>query len=346
MSTGRARHRVTAVNAGLLLLTAAAAACGSGSTPASPATTGATTAARPPISVEYSPGLTEDIYVPQHKGRVPLVVMVPGGGWMTADPAGLAGLAAGLAAAGIAAAPTHIRAAADGVRYPVPVDDVLCAVATAASEVRSRGFTPDPVAVLGHSSGAHLAALAVLAVDDYSPACTSPVVKPNALIGLSGPYDISQVPDLASALLGTDPSDDPARWQAANPVNRANLRPDVPVLLLHGDADELVSVGYTTHFAQALKDAGHPTTVQIVPGADHQSIYTSAVSSERIASWLLTESSSGPTARHTACTSSQRGRHAAAQATDAGVQSGPSCRPTAANHDRSRMRTQWPQPRP
>jgi acetyl esterase/lipase len=292
MFTGRARHHVAAVAAALLLI-AAAAACGGGTTPASPAATGASTSARPSMSVEYSPGLTEDIYMPQHKGRVPLVVMVPGGGWTTADPAGLAGLAASLATAGIAAAPTHIRAAVDGVRYPVPVDDVLCAVAAAVSETRSHGFTPDPVAVLGHSSGAHLAALAVLAVEDYSPTCTSPMVKPNALIGLSGPYDISQVPDLATALLGTAPSGDPARWRAANPVDRANLRPDVPVLLMHGEADDMVSVGYTTHFAQALKDAGHPTTVQIVPGADHQSIYTAAVSSEPVAQWLLTLSSSG-----------------------------------------------------
>jgi acetyl esterase/lipase len=219
---------------------------------------------------------------------VPLVVLVPGGSWSTADPGGFAGLAATLAAEGVAAAPTHIRAAADGVTYPIPVEDVLCAVAGAAEHVRDRGLVPDPVAVLGHSSGAHLAALAVLAYDDYALACASPAVRPDALVGLSGPYDISQLPDLATALLGTSPDEDPDTWASANPVERADLRPDVPVLLLHGETDETVPAAFTTQFAQALEDAGHPTTVQVVPDADHQTIYQGDVAGERIVDWLRT----------------------------------------------------------
>jgi len=219
---------------------------------------------------------------------VPLVVLVPGGSWTTADPTGLVGLAAALADAGVAAVPTRIRAAADGVVYPAPVEDVLCAVAAAVERVRSRGFTPDPVAVLGHSSGANLAALAVLAVDDYSPSCGFPAVTPDALIGLSGPYDISQIPEIATALLGTSPADDPAVWASANPVERVDLRRDVPVLLLHGAADETVPLAFTTQFAQALESAGHPTTLQVVPGADHQTIYQADVAGERVAQWLLT----------------------------------------------------------
>jgi acetyl esterase/lipase len=239
------------------------------------------------VHVEYAPGLGADLFLPRRAGRVPLVVLVPGGSWTTADPSGLAGLAGHLAGAGVAAAPAAIRAAQDDVVYPVPVEDVLCAVAATVARARSLGFVPDPVAVLGHSSGAHLAALAVLTVDDVSPTCTSPLVRPAALVGLSGPYDISQVPELATALLGSSPDDDPAAWQAANPVLRAGLRPDVPVLLLHGDRDEVVPVDFTTQFARALQAAGHRTTVEVVPGADHQGVYAPEVSGDRIARWLL-----------------------------------------------------------
>lgn len=242
---------------------------------------------RPSMTIEYSPGLTEDVFLPAGAARVPLVVLVPGGSWMTADPAGLTGLAAGLAEAGVAAAPTHIRAAQDGVVYPGPVHDVLCAVAAADASMRARGLLPDPVAVLGHSSGAHLAALAVLTAGDHPSSCVSPAVTPDALIGLDGPYDISLVPELAAALLGTSPDDDPASWASANPVGQADLRPDVPVLLLHGAADETVPLAFTSQFAQALLSAGHPTTVQVVPGADHQSIYRADVAGPRVARWLL-----------------------------------------------------------
>jgi acetyl esterase/lipase len=265
--------------AAALLLGAVAGACGGSTTPAPDAPPPSTT-------VEYAPGLSEAVYLPDATGRVPLVVMVPGGGWATSDPSGLGGLAGALAEDGIAAATAHIRSAADGVVYPVPLQDVLCATAAAVAEARARGLAPGPVAVLGHSSGAHLAALAVLAVDDYPLACTSPSVRPDMLIGLSGPYDISRVPDLAVGLFGTGPDDDPASWQAANPVRRAALRPEVPVLLLHGADDEIVPVDFTSQFGEALKQAGHPTTVRILPGVDHNGIFAAEVSADLIARWM------------------------------------------------------------
>ncbi|WP_296603481.1 alpha/beta hydrolase [Nocardioides sp.] len=277
--TGRRRLS----SAAALVLTSAllAAACGSGSSDQEGA------AAPPPdATVTYAPDLTADVYLPAQTGRAPMVVLVPGGSWQTADPTGLAGLAAGLADRGVVAATAHIRAAEDDVTYPVPVEDVLCAVSGVATDARTRGFRPTRVVVLGHSSGAHLAALAVLAFDDYDPDCSSPVVEPDGLIGMSGPYDISRRSDLALALLGSEPDEDEATWQAANPVERASLRPDVPVLLMHGEDDELVPVEFTTQFADALEAAGHPTTVDLVPDVDHLGIFAADVAAEPIADWL------------------------------------------------------------
>lgn len=246
-----------------------------------------TPASDPSLTIRYAPGLTEDVYLPHRKGRVPLVVMVPGGSWTTSDPTGFAPLAADLARSGVAAVTARIRAAQDGVVYPVPVEDVLCAVAVADQRLRSRGYTPDPVAVLGHSSGAHLAALAVLTYDDFSFPCRAPAVEPEALVGLSGPYDISRMPDVASALFDVGPDGAPDAWQNANPVERADRRPDVPVLLLHGEADPTVPVDFTTQFADALEDAGHPVTVDVVPGVDHLGIFRADVAGEPVAEWLL-----------------------------------------------------------
>ena len=272
MPAGPARLRATTV---LVALAASAlASCGG------------TAVETPSATVQYATGLTEDLYLPAGATSAPLVVMVPGGGWRTADPAGLAGLAADLAHEGIAAAPVHLRAAEDGVVYPEPVEEVLCAAAVAVEEMRSRGVVPERVALLGHSSGAHLAALAVLAPDRYTSGCRAPAVAPDALIGLSGPYDISRVPDLAAALMEGEPAKDPAAWTSANPVEQATLRPDVPVLLLHGAADDVVPVSFTTQFATALEHAGHATTVQVVPRAGHEAIYRAGVAGHRIARWL------------------------------------------------------------
>ncbi|GAA1951382.1 alpha/beta hydrolase [Nocardioides panacihumi] len=266
----------------LALLAVVLSSCGS----KTPSSVESPVASQPHARIEFAPGLTEDLYLPEGVSRAPLVVLVPGGGWQTADPSGLAPLAASLADAGIAAAPTHIRAAEDGVVYPVPVEDVLCAVSAAVQGARERGVTPDRVAVLGHSSGAHLAALAVLAAADYAPRCRCPVVTPDALIGLSGPYDISRIPEVAQPLLGDAPDADPEVWASANPLERAHLRPQVPVLLLHGEADLTVPSDFTTQFARVLEDAGHPTTVRLLPDADHQTVYSAAVASGPVAAWL------------------------------------------------------------
>lgn len=256
-------------------------ACGGGSS-------GPEEAIAPPsdTTLSYGADLSADVYRPADGGRVPLVVLVPGGSWQTADPTGLAGLAQRLAENGIVAATAHIRAASDDVTYPVPVEDVLCAVSAVVADARSEGFTPSPVVVLGHSSGAHLAALAVLAFDDYDPTCSSPVVEPDVLIGLSGPYDVSRIPGIAAPLFGTDPHDDPATWQAANPVDRADLRPDVPVLLMHGEEDDVLPVDFTTQFADALETAGHPSTVELVPDVDHLGIFAAHVATQSIVDWL------------------------------------------------------------
>lgn len=275
------RPRVLALAVAALLLT------GCSSDPAEPTASQPSPTPSVPAVVEYAPGLTETMFFPEGDGEVPLVVMVPGGGWLSADPSGYTGLATGLADAGIVAAPTRIRAAQDGVVYPVPVEDVLCAVAGAVAEAEERGFEPDPVAVLGHSSGAHLAALATLAFDDHQPECSAPLVEPDALIGLAGPYDISRITQFSTELFGVGPDEDPESWAEANPVLRAELRPDVPVLLLHGDADVVVATSFATEFAEALEAGGHDTTLEVFPEADHMSIFADYVVGEPIAEWLL-----------------------------------------------------------
>jgi acetyl esterase/lipase len=253
-------------------------------TAAPPATTALSRAV--PIVEDYLPGVEARIHLPPEVDEAPLVVMVPGGAWLTADPAGFDELARHLAASGLIAAPVQVRAAEDGVIYPTPVADVLCAAAYAADTAREHGLIPDPVVVLGHSSGAHLAALAVLAPEEHSSACPRPDVVPEGLIGMAGTYDVGLLADLAEPLFGVSERADPELWEAGNPVARAGLRSEIPVLLLHGDHDDLVPMSFTTGFARALEEGGHPTTVEVVEGADHHDIYQAAVAGATIVDWV------------------------------------------------------------
>jgi acetyl esterase/lipase len=267
---------LAAAAAGALLLVGA---CSAGGGSPEPEPNGADTA-----SHDYLPGLAAFPHVPAGVTSAPVVVLVPGGGWRSADPTGLEPLAQSLAEGGVFAMPVVIRAADDGVVHPTPVEDVLCALADGAATAKAAGLEPERLVLLGHSSGAHLSALAALTPDDHDPRCEDPVVTPDAVVGLAGPYDIREFEDAAAALFGD--GTDPAQWDAANPLLRAGLRPEVPFLLLHGDADDVVPPVFSTEFGTALRAGGHDTTVSVLPGEDHASIYSAQVASEPVLGWL------------------------------------------------------------
>ncbi len=215
--------------------------------------------------------------------------MIPGGSWYTADPTSLDGLARHLAANGIAAMPAKIRAGANGILHPVPVQDILCATAYGVAAAEEQGLAVEEVVLLGHSSGAHLASLAVLTPEawaDGADDCPWEPVTPDALIGLAGPYDISLIPDVAALLLGSRPQDDPAAWEAANPLRLAGARPEVPVLLLHGTFDQVVPELFTEGFAAALEAGGHDVTVEILDEVTHSGVLDPGVSGEIITAWV------------------------------------------------------------
>lgn len=237
-----------------------------------------------PVSHEYRPGLTAFPHLPKGVSSAPVVVIIPGGGWQTADPSGLEPLAADLASKGVVAMPVVIRASDDGVTYPVPVEDVLCALADGVATARAAGIEPTRAVLLGHSSGAHLSAVATLAPDQFTPKCDDPVVAPDALVGLAGPYDIRNFSDAAENLFAPDADD--ATWDAANPVLLAGRRPEVPALLLHGEADELVAPQFSTDFADALRAGGHQVTLDVVPGVNHGQVYSADVAAAPVTDWL------------------------------------------------------------
>ncbi|HEX2705332.1 MAG TPA: alpha/beta hydrolase [Candidatus Lustribacter sp.] len=262
------------------------AACGSApGGPTDPTTTGL--ALQHLVATrDYLPGLAADLYLPDLVRVAPVVVMVPGGAWVAADRSGLGPLAERLAADGIVVVNATHRPARDGVRFPEPLQDVLCSVGFAVRQAVTAGIEPGPVVVLGHSSGAHLAALAALAPDRFRGACPYPDMLGDALVGLGGVYDVSELAEVAEPLFGVGPEDDPTAWRDGNPMTWVRQRPSLPVFLGYGDADPLAPAPFTRAFAGALQAGGHPVHVEVVAGADHPGMYDSAYVAEALRAWI------------------------------------------------------------
>jgi acetyl esterase/lipase len=242
------------------------------------------------VSQDYLPGLAADLFLPTGASSAPVVVMVPGGAWRTADREGLTPLAEHLAAAGIVAVNTTHRAVAAGGRFPGPVENVVCSVDFAVRRAADEGIVASTVVVLGHSSGAHLAALAALGTDEFRPACPHPESPIDALIGLAGTYDVTRLAELAAPLFGGAPAAQaPDEWRQGNPltwVRQGARRADLEVFLAHGTADVDLPPSFTTDFADALDTAGYDVTVDIVPAADHHTLYSADVIGPRVVDWV------------------------------------------------------------
>jgi acetyl esterase/lipase len=285
---GRASRRLVAVLAAAVGLLVPACQTKSSTSPTAPSVDEPTASV---TTEEYLPALEEDLYVPSRTGSattLPLVVMIPGGAWVTADRTGLAPLASYLSDHGLAVANATIRGAKADFRFPGPVQDVLCAVDAAVERTRQRGLTPAPVVVMGHSSGAHLSALAALGAVDERGDCPHPASRIDAAVLLSGIYDPALAADVAEPLMGTSPQDDPAGWRTASAFTWVANRPELPVLLAHGDRDELVPESFTTRFATALEQGGHAVSVDIVPDAGHHEIYSPDAVGAGMVRWVAT----------------------------------------------------------
>ena len=241
----------------------------------------------PTPTVTFDPAQSSRLFPPENgrPGKVPLVVLVPGGGWTSADPTGLTGLATWLSQRGAAVVTVTYRTSSDGAYFPTTAQDVACDVADAVARSRRAGVDTGEVTIVGHSAGAQLAAVVALTPGAYGAGCADPPAAPDRLVGLAGPYDVTQLGDLDSAIFA--PGDhDPARRTAADPVALAGERPQLPVLLIHGAADATVPLAFTEQLAAALVAGGHQVVTHYPDGVDHQSVYSDTVAGPLIADWL------------------------------------------------------------
>jgi acetyl esterase/lipase len=209
-----------------------------------------------------------DLHLPPDSGPVPGIVYLHGGGWRRGSrrmtlPA-LPKLHETLAERGFAVAAADYRLSGEA-RFPAQLDDVRAAVAWLRSEVDcARTF------LWGESAGAHLALLAALDGGDVDGVVAW--FPPTDLLGLPG--DVATAGGGAddsreTELLGVAPSADPERARAASPLTFAR-RDAPPILLMHGDADDLVPPAQSVRLAAALRAAGAPVELDLVPSARHR----------------------------------------------------------------------------
>lgn len=224
-------------------------------------------------NLEYAPdhGLALDVYAPLDRSSAPVVVFFHGGRWSSGDRAGYRFLGQALAARGLVVVIPDYRQY-PAIRFPAFVDDGAQAVSWTFARIGEFGGDPERVFVMGHSAGAHIAAM--LALDgSFLRRVGADRDQLRGMIGLAGPYDF--LPSTDADL--QDIFGPPANYPRALPVNFADGN-NPPLLLLHGENDTRVKIRNTRHLEAAVMKAGGPVTTVIYPRMGHLRLVASVSS--------------------------------------------------------------------
>lgn len=225
---------------------------------------------------------TLDLYVPHGKGPFPLVFWIHGGGWHSGDKleSGIH-LALKFLPKGFALASINYRLTADSV-FPAQIEDCNAALAYLRHRADSYRIDPNRVGTLGHSAGAHLAALMACTGNEKRFSSDQQAsLRVQASVCWAIPADLdrdrgkwpatSMMHNAASAALwGFFPSKryDGEFARMASPASYVHANVP-PVLIVHGQQDELVPPGQALAFTESLKKAGVPVTLRLVSNRGH-----------------------------------------------------------------------------
>lgn len=206
-----------------------------------------------------------DVYTPDAaKSPAGVVVFFYGGDWRSGEKGDYRFVAQALTSEGFVAVLPDYRHYPQ-TTFPGFVEDGARAVRWAHDNAARFGGDPRRLFVMGHSAGAHVAAL--LTLDPHYLADVGldrNVIRATA--ALAGPYDFKpRTADLAVfGAAGPELALDPR----TQPIHFADGRAP-PMLLVHGSADRVVDPANATNLAARIRRAGGAVTVLSYRGLDH-----------------------------------------------------------------------------
>lgn len=207
--------------------------------------------------------LSLDIFQPVGAVSTPVLMLIHGGGWCTGSRQGCDKAAENFAADGYLAVTVSYRLA-PAFPYPAACDDVRAAAAWVQANAPAYGGNPARLGAYGGSAGAHL--VMWLATEPDSPLTCG--------VAWAGPTDLRREPvtypyrSYALAFMGACLHDAPQAYADASPLLRLRASA-LPMLLVHGKEDTVVSVDHARWMAQAAQEIGAPVEVILLDGVGH-----------------------------------------------------------------------------
>lgn len=223
-----------------------------------------------------------DVYLPANaKGKLPLVIFIHGGGWLSndkyADMGYMKKTVAEIVSSGFALASIDYRFSTQAV-FPAQMQDCNRAVSFLYDNSDKYGFDKNRFAVMGFSAGGHLASLVGLSRNNDVTAFFMPesskLFSFKAVVDFYGPAELILFPGSndekspEGLLIGAAPLSRPDLAKAASPVTYVDKN-DPPFLIIHGEKDQLVSTKHSQLLSAWLSVSGVQNELVIVKDAPH-----------------------------------------------------------------------------
>jgi acetyl esterase/lipase len=224
--------------------------------------------------------LALDLYLPATR-QPPLVVYVHGGAWTSGSKAQYPTF---LVEHGFAVASLDFRSSTEA-RFPANIHDIKAGIRFLRAQAPQYGYHVDRIAIIGASSGGHLAALVGVTNGNKELEGTegdhlkeSSAVQ--AVVSYFGASDLTTIlaqstpPGLAvrepalQRLLGASPEAVPELTRLASPVFHVDAH-SPPIFLLHGDQDTQMPVNQALELQSVYESAGRPVEVLFLHGVGH-----------------------------------------------------------------------------
>ncbi|WP_206020407.1 alpha/beta hydrolase [Rhodovarius crocodyli] len=206
-----------------------------------------------------------DVYAPMDARGAPVVVFYYGGGWEAGDRAMYHFLGAAMAAEGMVCVIPDYRLFPE-VRFPTFIEDGATALAWAKREATAQGGDPARLFVMGHSAGAHIAAMLAVNPRYLAPRGLSQRDL-RGFVGLAGPYDfLPLTSQRLREIFGPEQG-----WPATQPINLVTAEAP-PAFLATGDRDTTVYPRNTENLAARLRAAGVPVETRTYEAIGHVQI--------------------------------------------------------------------------
>lgn len=238
---------------------------------------------------------TCDIYLPRKKQEsYPVVIHIYGSAWFSNNSKGMADLGTivkSLLDAGYAVVCPNHRSSSDA-SWPAQIHDIKAVVRFVRGEAKKYHFDPSFVATSGFSSGAHLASITAttsgtkatkvgsvdIDLEGNLGQYTQESSQVNAACDWSGPINLMNMDCGHHITMGKDSPEDimlrskldkePDKYKSLSATTYVDKN-DPPIIIFHGEKDNVVPCCQGKEFYEVLKAAGVKTEATFVPKGEH-----------------------------------------------------------------------------